>query len=308
MLKVYLRCESDGVKTTAECRQHGFIMRMEMDGKTWGQMLLFFRERVGMTKSELARSVGVTISYISKLEDGKKPPPEDQRWAIGDALGMSEEEMEVFHIKAEIERSDPTAVKYLLRLIERGSESSEALKDSSIAEEPSENGAGELHTIAIINKAAAGYPQGFTDLDYPTGVADGYIAVPDISDPNAFGFYVSGDSMEPDFPDGLLLIASPNTVPFEGDPCFVRFSSLVHDGGCTFKRVYFTKDNRVRLVPINRKYAEETFDRQDIIGLWPVVRSYGKVNRGAERGQTRRVKSSGRSFEEGQSRTSTAAG
>ena len=86
-----------------------------------------------------------------------------------------------------------------------------------------------------------------------------------MSDPNAFAFYVSGDSMTPDFPDGTLLIASPSTQPFDGDCCFVRFSELSKVSGCTFKKVYFTKDGKVRLVPLNQRYEEQVFSREEII-------------------------------------------
>jgi len=274
-------------------------------------MLSNYRLRAGLNKSALARAVGVSIGYISKLEIGKKPPPENQRQAICEVLGLSEEESESFHIKAEMERSDPTAVKYLMKLIDQVSDSEPARRETAESDLPFNSALfpGDLHSIPIINKAAAGYPQEFTDLDYPAGVADGYIAVPDISDPNAFGFYVSGNSMEPDFPDGTLLIASPNTIAFEGDPCFVRFSQLSRISGCSFKRIYFMQDGRVRLVPINRHYAEEIFERQELTGIWPAVRSYGKINRGGDNQIRRKTESGGTPEAQGKAnRPASAAG
>jgi phage repressor protein C with HTH and peptisase S24 domain len=281
------------------------------DSTTWGRLLAEYRREAGLSKSALAKLTGVTISYISKLEAGKKPPPEDQRWQLCEALGLNDDQAKDFHIRAEKERADPTTLKYLMQLVESMAESNEAAESSAVSKkrhfEEMDASFGELHSIPIINKAAAGYPQEFTDLDYPAGVADGYIAVPDVSDPNAFGFYAAGDSMEPDFPDHTLLIASPNTPAFDGDPCFVRFSPLCKTGGCTFKRAYFMNDGKVRLVPINRKYEEKIYNRDEITGLWPVVRSYGKVNRGAE-GVSRRNKKSSQAFEQPDHRTSSAAG
>jgi phage repressor protein C with HTH and peptisase S24 domain len=281
-----------------------------LDSTTWGKMLTDYRSQAELTKSALAQAVGVTISYISKLESGKTPPPENQRWALCEALGLSDDQAQIFHIKAELERADPTTVKYLKRYMELKTESQESseqvINRSTGPTLPTE--AENLHTIAIINKAAAGYPQGFTDLDYPVGVADGYIAVPDIADPNAFGFYAAGDSMEPDFADGTLLIASPNTPAFDGDPCFIRFSPTCQEGGCSFKKVYFMSNGQVRLVPLNRRYAEQVFQRDDLTGIWPVVRAYGKVNRGAERPIARRPKTSNRTPNDSADRTSSAAG
>ena len=200
------------------------------DSKTWAQMLAEYRQAAGHSKSALARIAGVTISYISKLESGKKPPPEHQRWQLAEALGLNDEQTHWFHIQAELERSDPITVKYLMQLVDHMVENRDPAtpfaKPKARTIEDAALFSGELHTIAIINKAAAGYPQEFTDLDYPVGVAESYLAVPDINDPNAFGFYASGDSMEPDYPDGTLLIASPNTEMFDGNYCFIRISSI----------------------------------------------------------------------------------
>jgi len=279
-----------------------------LEETSWSDMLAEYRRSAGLSKSALAKLVGVSIGYISKLETGKRPPPEYQRNLLCEALGLDEEQSQLFHIKAELERADPVTVKYLLQLNEQlvrddhrqmnDFESAESEIDVSY-----ETG---LHRIPIINKTAAGYPQEFTDLDYPVGIADSYISVPDITDPNAFGFYVYGDSMEPDFPDGTLLIASPNTIPFDGDPCFVRFSPVCKVDGCTFKRAYFTKDNRIRLVPINRRYEEQVYPREEITGLWPVIRSYVRVNRNPDGLTRRRPNLSGRTSERGGHRASAA--
>jgi phage repressor protein C with HTH and peptisase S24 domain len=247
----------------------------------WASILSDFRKRAGLSKSDLARAAGVTIGYISKLEAGKAPPPELLRWRLCEILALTEEEREIFHIKAEIERADPTAVKYLLKWARHMPVQDPRIPQFNLrlAEEEEDPSAPALHKIPIINKAAAGYPQDFTDLDYPAGIADQYIAVPDVFDPNAFAFYAAGDSMEPDFPDGTLLIASPNTPLHDGDPAFVRFGPTCRVSGCSFKRLYRMSDGLIRLAPINRKYAEELFDPQDLAGVSPVIRWYGKPGR-----------------------------
>ncbi len=281
---------------------------------SWSDMLAEYRRAAGLSKSALARLVGVSIGYISKLESGKRPPPEYQRNLFCEALGLDERASLSFHIKAELERADPVTIKYLLKMRDETSgDSTDILvsdyvnvRDNRISADDSEYHETGLHRIPIINKTAAGYPQEFTDLDYPVGIADSYISVPDVTDPNAFGFYVSGDSMEPDFPDGTLLIASPNTIPFDGDPCFVRFSPVCKVDGCTFKRAYFTKDNRIRLVPINRRYEEQVYPRDEITGLWPVIRSYVKVNRNPDGLTRRKPNLSGRTSERGGHRASAA--
>ncbi|MHC4718099.1 MAG: S24 family peptidase, partial [Planctomycetota bacterium] len=60
--------------------------------------------------------------------------------------------------------------------------------------------------IPIINSVAAGYPYQFTDLDYPPSVADDYVHCPDVNDPHAFAARVVGDSMEPRYSEGDLVV------------------------------------------------------------------------------------------------------
>ncbi|NLE30090.1 MAG: helix-turn-helix domain-containing protein [Phycisphaerae bacterium] len=281
-----------------------------LESTTWGKMLNNYRHNAGLTKSALARAVGVTVGYISKLESGKTPPPENQRMALCNALELTSDQARNFHIKAELERADPIAVKYITQLTQIKYKSPKRSYSASAKSLDSflPPGAKNLSLIPIINKAATGYPQDFTDLDYPINAADDYIAVPDISDPKAFGFYVSGDSMEPEFPGGTLLITSPNIPAFEADPCFIRFSPACRERGCSFKKVYFMPNNQVRLVPLNRRYAEQIFKRDDLTSIWPVVRVYGKVNRNVEKPATRKSQSHGRTFEESSDRRSSAAG
>jgi SOS-response transcriptional repressor LexA len=122
--------------------------------------------------------------------------------------------------------------------------------------------------VPVINRVAAGYPTDFTDLDYPPSVADEYIRCPDGGDPQAFGAHVVGDSMEPKYREGDLVIFSPNTEPHDGDDCFVRFAA---DNSTTFKRFRTTPNGRIRLMPINGKYPAEEYDPRDINGLWPAT-------------------------------------
>lgn len=259
----------------------------QRDQTSWAGLLRNCRQRMGLTKTQLARALSVSVAYVSKLESGQRPPPERQRQVICEVLDLSDDEGLWFHTQAELERADPASIKYLLRLTETVF-SSGRQPESTAKPAGSQDAERLAPAIPIINKVAAGHPQEFTDLDYPAGIADDYLSVPDITDPNAFAFYVQGDSMEPDFVEKSLVIASPNTIPFEGDPCFVRFSAVSPVSGCTFKRVYFMADGKVRLVPINRRYPEQVYRRDDISGLWPVVRQYRQVRRhetGAPTGQ-----------------------
>lgn len=134
--------------------------------------------------------------------------------------------------------------------------------------------------VPLINKVAAGYPTEFTDLAYPARVADEYVSVPDLSDADAFAARVVGDSMEPAYREGDIVVFSPAAPTHHGSDCFVRFE---RDDQTTFKRVFFEPPPdeqaqpasaatlRLRLQPLNPKYAPRTVDREEIAGLYAAV-------------------------------------
>ena len=131
--------------------------------------------------------------------------------------------------------------------------------------------------VPVINRVTAGYPTEFTDLGYPARVADDYVRVPDIDDPDAFGARVVGDSMEPDYREGDVVVFSPKVAVVSGMDCFVR---LEPDQESTFKRVYFERSSSgaemIRLQPLNSGYPPVVVPRERVAGLYSgvsVVRS-----------------------------------
>ena len=128
--------------------------------------------------------------------------------------------------------------------------------------------------VPVINKVSAGYPTDFNDLDYPVGIADDYIRCPDLHDPNSFAVRVVGDSMEPKFREGDIVIFSPSAEVHNGDDCFVRFT-MPHE--TTFKRAFFESDNKVRLQPRNEKYSPTIVEGKRINGLYRAVVKYEKL-------------------------------
>jgi len=125
--------------------------------------------------------------------------------------------------------------------------------------------------VPLINQVAAGYPSEFTDLGYPARIADEYVRVPDLDDPDAFAARVVGDSMEPEYHEGDVVIFSPTRDVRDGSDCFVR---LEHDAETTFKRVYFEGEagrEMIRLQPLNSRFAPRTLRREEVAGLYAAV-------------------------------------
>jgi repressor LexA len=126
--------------------------------------------------------------------------------------------------------------------------------------------------VPLINSVAAGYPREFTDLGYPSRVADEYVRVPDIADPDAFAARVVGDSMSPNYLEGDIVVFSPARAVKSGSDCFAR---LEPDQQTTFKRVYFENlpgsGEMIRLQPINPSYPPRTLPREQVAGLYAAV-------------------------------------
>ena len=122
--------------------------------------------------------------------------------------------------------------------------------------------------VPLINKVAAGYPTGFTDLDYPARVADEYVFAANLDDPDAFAAAVVGESMLTDYREGDIVIFSPLAATQDGCDCFVR---LEPDHECTFKRIYFEDGGRIRLQPLNPRFASRIVDREEVAGLYRAV-------------------------------------
>ncbi len=261
-----------------------------------GSIIRQRREQLGMTQDQVAAQIGISKPYLSNVETSKaKNPPTDRiLQGLESALGfISGELMRVAHLAR-----TPVDVRQEHEMLEGEVNKLRSILKDLLADEPrttkgdvdldalydklSSEKSDSVQTIAagvlvpIINKVSAGYPQHFTDLDYPPSVADEYMRCPDLHDPQAFATRVVGDSMEPDFCQGDIVIFSPNTPPRSGDDCFVRFE----DGGeTTFKRFYLDHDSAIRLQPLNSKYPSQTYDREQISGLWPAVFRHEKLRR-----------------------------
>ncbi|MEM8782475.1 MAG: S24 family peptidase [Planctomycetota bacterium] len=136
---------------------------------------------------------------------------------------------------------------------------------------------GLRHTprIPMINRVAAGDPSSFTDLGFPAGIADDYVAVPGLTDPDAFATLIDGASMHPDYREGDIVVFSPLADVTDGCDAFVR---LEPEQDVTFKRVYFDEAaGTVRLQPLNPDFAPRTVPRDQVAGCFRAVWRFAKL-------------------------------
>jgi len=243
-----------------------------------------------LTLNEVSSSVGFSKPYLSTIETGKvKNPPSDElltklekalEFEPGLLLHIAHMESLPPDIRQEYESADAENQKlrqFIKNLIHKKADPDQLdtlLAKSNLDTEKTRASLAAGRLVPVINKVAAGYPSDFDDLDYPVGVADDYVRCPDLHDPNAFAVRVVGDSMEPKFREGDIVVFSPIAEVHNGDDCFVRFTTP-HE--TAFKRVFFEPDNKVRLQPRNEKYSPIIVDGKRINGLYRAIIKYEKL-------------------------------
>jgi len=255
-----------------------------------GQIIRKKREQLNLTLDEVSGRVGFSKPYLSTIETGKvKNPPGDEllrklekilEFESGLLLHIAHMERLPFDIRQEYESAEAENKRwrqFIKNLIQQKTDVSQLDTLLAQSELDAEKGISSLaagRLVPVINKVAAGYPSDFNDLDYPVGVADDYVRCPDVHDPNAFAVRVVGDSMEPKFCQGDIVVFSPAAEVHNGDDCFIRFE-MPHE--TSFKRVFFEPDNKVRLQPRNDKYPPIIVDGKRINGLYRAVIKYEKL-------------------------------
>jgi transcriptional regulator with XRE-family HTH domain len=272
-----------------------------------GSRIRRIRRRNGLTLDDLSARTGISKPYLSLIETGRvnNPPSDEKLRRLEQVLGFKNSELLA---QAHLQRTPEDVRRVLRSLLEgRADPPSEAPRQApeavpSAGTTPARNAAplnldeallsGALHeliaetstkrpdrplrAVPVVNRVAAGYPREFTDLDFPARVADEYIGAPDSLDANAFACRVHGDSMEPKYLPGDVVIFSPGSSVCDGDDCFVRFRG----GQTTFKQVFFEGapgNEVVRLTARNPKYGAKVIAAGEIEGLYKAVYRYQKL-------------------------------
>ncbi len=272
-----------------------------------GEQIRALRRDKGLTLRALAQAVGATKSYLSMIENRRvaNPPSNELLAALERALGVTDGrlrragdwERAPKAVRSEAARlaDDAKKGRELARFIlkaasarQGGGRNLDNLYRSGALRQmidqtlgvPDDGGGSQakpvpMTRVPLINKVAAGYPTGFTDLDYPARVADDYVGCPGVEDPDAFAASVVGESMLPEYREGDIVIFSPAAEVTDGCDCFVR---LEPDHETTFKRVFFDEDGAlVRLQPLNPKFPAAVYPREQVAGLYRAVWRYARL-------------------------------
>src|SRR5579859_278910 len=121
--------------------------------------------------------------------------------------------------------------------------------------------------IPLIGFAQAGGDGFFDDGGYPVGGGWDEVTLPEIGDPNAYALEVSGESMEPVFRDGDMVIVSPAAPIRRGDRVVVR----TQRGEVMTKQLARRSARRIELRSLNPAHPNYSFDLTDVTWMHRIV-------------------------------------
>jgi phage repressor protein C with HTH and peptisase S24 domain len=121
--------------------------------------------------------------------------------------------------------------------------------------------------IPLIGFAQAGSDGYFDDGGYPVGVGWDEVSLPEIADPNAYALEISGESMEPVFRDGDIVIVSPAAPIRRGDRVVVR----TQKGEVMAKQLQRRSARRVELLSLNPAHPSFSFELTEVAWIHRIV-------------------------------------
>ena len=131
---------------------------------------------------------------------------------------------------------------------------------AALAESANGTGLAGTPTVPLIGLAQAGGGGFFDDAGFPVGDGWDHIVFPGSNDENAYALEISGDSMEPLFRDGDIIVVSPSADVRRGDKVVVK----THNGEVLAKVLQRQTADRVELASLNPDHSELTFARSEI--------------------------------------------
>jgi len=118
---------------------------------------------------------------------------------------------------------------------------------------------GMAEPIPLIRLTQAGGAGFFDDGGFPVGQGWDQIRFPRVDDENAYALEVTGDSMQPLYRDGEILIVSPNSAARKGDRVVLRTTEgevmakiLVRRTAKTVELASFNPTHRNMVFPLER--------------------------------------------------------
>ena len=185
---------------------------------------------MGITQSELAERMGLSMSYISQLESDKRTPSD--------------------------------AVETLVRMLEAQMDAGMMGSGNTLKDDETSNRVKPTQKrIPIIGWAHAGQAEAYEEIP---GHWQETMAT-DCPKEKVFAVRLEGDSMEPRFGEGDILVVMTEEPAYSGCFAVVKF----RDDGVLFRRIELT-GGMVRLMPLNDRYPTSEHAPDEFAWIYPV--------------------------------------
>jgi len=121
--------------------------------------------------------------------------------------------------------------------------------------------------IPLLGLAQAGGDGFFDDAGFPVGGSWDEVSLPEIGDPHAYALEIAGESMEPVFRDGDMVVVSPAAPIRRGDRVVVRTIG----GEVMAKQLARRSAKRVELKSLNPDHRDRSFDLSEVAWIHRVI-------------------------------------
>lgn len=215
------------------------------------------RKEMGLTQAALASRLGVTRSALGAYEESRAEPKVDLLMLLADLFGCSVDQL----LKHDLSKKQ-TAAHAL------ADATGARLRVLSVCIE-AENAEEQISIVP--DKAAAGYMEGYRDIDFVAQLPAFRLPVPELSAQRTYRlFQIKGDSMLP-VPDGAYIIAE-----YVQDWRRLRdYQSCIvvsKSDGIVFKRVVnHLEDGYLTLKSDNPAYAPYRMAVDQVFEIWKAL-------------------------------------
>jgi phage repressor protein C with HTH and peptisase S24 domain len=124
-----------------------------------------------------------------------------------------------------------------------------------------------VRAVPLIGFAQAGAGGYFDDAGFPAGKGWDEVAFPAVNDEHAYALEISGDSMEPVYRDGDIIVVSPSAPIRRGD----RVVAKTRDGEVMVKELKRRTGKSVELQSLNADHPDRVLPAPDVLWIARVV-------------------------------------
>ena len=189
--------------------------------------------RAGMSPSGLAKKSGLDPTTFNKSK--RITPDGRNRWPSTESVAKALE-------------ATSTTIDTFVQLIE-------------------DSGRPVVQAVPLIGFAEAGAGGYFDDGGFPVGRGWDEIAFPAVTDEHAYALEISGESMEPAYRDGDVIVVSPAAPVRRGDRVVVK----TKDGEVMVKELKRRSAKSIELRSLNPAHKERTLPVRDVLWIARIV-------------------------------------